>query len=167
MSCLPVIRYQSFGYNLLPSAGNVFTKVKNGNELFVSARLPQKRRRGCAYAEGTACARCCACDGDELRSCIPQCQVRSTRRKRLSDSISVSSWRLRMLNRRTLILSAGKATVLLPAIAASHTFGATSTVDGNNRPHNVPSPPTPDELRCQALCIGRAALAQHFRESDT
>ena len=71
-----------------------------------------------------------------------------------------------MLNRRMLILSAGKATVWVPAIAASHAFIGTSTADGNNNPPNVPSRATPDEVRCQALCIGRAALAQRFRESD-
>ena len=71
-----------------------------------------------------------------------------------------------MLNRRTLILSAGKATVLAPAIAASHAFVGTSTVSGTGGTDNVPLGPTPDELRCQALCIGRAALAQHFTESD-
>ena len=71
-----------------------------------------------------------------------------------------------MLNRRMLILSVGKATVLLPAIAASHVFLETSTEDGYSVPPNVPSRPTPEELRCQALCIGRAALAQHFAESD-
>jgi hypothetical protein len=72
-----------------------------------------------------------------------------------------------MLNRRTLILSAGKATVCVPAIAAScHAFVETSTADGNDGSQNVPSRPTPDELRCQALCIGRAALAKHFGEGD-
>ena len=71
-----------------------------------------------------------------------------------------------MLSRRMLILSAGKATVLGPAIAVSHAFVGTSTADGNNGPQNVPSRPTPDEVRCQTLCIGRAALAEHFTESD-
>lgn len=71
-----------------------------------------------------------------------------------------------MLNRRKLILSAGKAIVLVPAIAASQAFVETSTADGNDGSQNVPSRPTPDELRCQALCIGRAALAKHFGEGD-
>jgi hypothetical protein len=71
-----------------------------------------------------------------------------------------------MLNRRTLILSVGKATVLLPATAASHAFLGTSSADDNGSPRNVTSGSTPDEVRCQALCIGRTALAQHFRESD-
>jgi hypothetical protein len=71
-----------------------------------------------------------------------------------------------MLNRRTLILSVGKATALLPATAASHAFLKTSSAGHNGSPHNVTSGSTPDEVRCQALCIGRAALAQRFRESD-
>jgi hypothetical protein len=65
-----------------------------------------------------------------------------------------------------LILSVGKATALLPATAASLAFLGTSNADGNERPRNVTPGSTPDEVRCRALCIGRAALAQHFKESD-
>lgn len=72
-----------------------------------------------------------------------------------------------MLNRRTLILSVGKATVLLSATAASREYLGTSGADDKGSPRNVTSGSSPDEVRCQALCIGRAALAQHFRESDT
>jgi hypothetical protein len=71
-----------------------------------------------------------------------------------------------MLNRRTLILSVGKATALLPATAASMAFLRASRADDNASPPKVTSGSTPDEVRCQALCIGRAALAQHFREGD-
>jgi hypothetical protein len=71
-----------------------------------------------------------------------------------------------MLSRRMLILSVGRATVLLPATAASHTFLGTSSADGNDSPGNLTPGSTLDEVRCQALCIGRAALAQHFAESD-
>jgi hypothetical protein len=70
-----------------------------------------------------------------------------------------------MLNRRTLILSVGKATALLPATAASQALLKASRADDNASPQNVTSGSTPDEVRCRALCIGRAALAQHFRES--
>jgi hypothetical protein len=83
-----------------------------------------------------------------------------------ADPISVLSWRPRMLNRRTLILSAGKATVLLPATAASHALVGRSSADRNRSPHDLTSGSTLGEVRCQWLCIGRAALAQHFRESD-
>ena len=71
-----------------------------------------------------------------------------------------------MLSRRTLILSAGKATVLVPALTAGRALVGTSTADGNSAPQNVPSQPAPDDLRCQALCLGRAALAQRFTERD-
>lgn len=71
-----------------------------------------------------------------------------------------------MLSRRMLILSVGTAMVLLPATAASHAFLGTSSADGNESPRNVTPGSTPDEVRCRALCIGRAALAQRFRESD-
>jgi len=71
-----------------------------------------------------------------------------------------------MVNRRTFILSVGKATILLPAMAGSHGFLRTSGADDNGSSRNLTSGSTPDEVRCQALCIGRAALAQHFKESD-
>jgi hypothetical protein len=71
-----------------------------------------------------------------------------------------------MFNRRALILSVGKATVVVPIIAASHTLARTPIVDGTSGPDHVPSRPTPDELLCQALSIGRAALARHFTEGE-
>lgn len=75
-----------------------------------------------------------------------------------------SSWRMRMLNRRMLLLAAGKATVLVPAMAAGQAFPGTSSADVTNGTNKLSSP-TPDEVRCQALCLGRAALARRFRES--
>jgi hypothetical protein len=71
-----------------------------------------------------------------------------------------------MFNRRTLILLAGKATVLLPVAAGSHALFGRSSAGGNLSPHDLTSGANPAEVRCQWLCIGRAALAQHFRESD-
>jgi hypothetical protein len=71
-----------------------------------------------------------------------------------------------MFNRRTLILSAGKAAVLVPAAAGSQALFGRSSADGNLSPQYLTSGATPDEVRCQCLCIGRAALAEHCRESD-
>jgi hypothetical protein len=71
-----------------------------------------------------------------------------------------------MLNRRALIFSAGKAAILLPATAASHALFGKSRTDGNSTVHNRTSASIPDEVRCQWLCVGRAALAAHFRKSD-
>jgi hypothetical protein len=71
-----------------------------------------------------------------------------------------------MLDRRTLILSAGKAAVLVPAAACSNALFGRLSPDANLSPQDLTSGATPDEVRCQCLCIGRAALAEHCRESD-
>jgi len=70
-----------------------------------------------------------------------------------------------MLNRRALVFSAGKALVLLPAAVASHAFSARSRKDEIITSQGQTSGSIPDQKRCQWLCVGRAAVASHFKKS--
>lgn len=75
--------------------------------------------------------------------------------------ISMFSWRPRMLNRRMLILSAGKAAVLMPATAASHDFSKHQA----RMTMAVPATQHPGRLRMKCAARHCVSVARHLHAS--
>ena len=71
-----------------------------------------------------------------------------------------------MLNRRALVFSAGKALVSLPVAIASQAYSQKSRTDEISISGGQAAGPIPDQVRCQWLCAGRAAVAPLSRKSS-
>jgi hypothetical protein len=71
-----------------------------------------------------------------------------------------------MLNRRALVFSAGKALVLLPATIAGQAYSKKSRTDEISISEGQAAGSIPDQVRCQWLCAGRAAVAPLSRKTS-